>query len=80
MDIEQLGLALNDMFNQYLSSYEKSVVEMFYGLDTDKKSYKEISEILKSNVKSVKQARYIALQKLKTEKVKDYLKEFYDFD
>ena len=77
-DVEQLGLAFEDVFTKYLSEKETLVVAMSFGIGTDRLSGKEISKRLNisdSNVRKIKQRSF---QKLNNEDVKNYLQEFYD--
>ena len=78
-DIEQLGLAFNDVFIKYLTHNEQFVIENTYGLDTDKISNKKIAIQLKTSEANVRKIKQRALDKLKNDEVKAYLQEFYDF-
>ena len=78
-DIEQLGLALQDMFNEYLTFNERYVIENTFGLDGRPLSNKDIAKTLKTSEANVRQIKKRALKTLKTEEIQDYLKEFYEF-
>ena len=79
-DIEQLGLAFDDVFREYLSVKEEIILKSVFGLDTEKLSSKEISKRLNISVSNVDKTKFIALKKLKNEEVKSYLQEFYYFE
>ena len=78
-DIEQLGLALQDVFLDRLSKKEADVIELSYGLDGRKLSTKKIGNELGMSVTNVTSTANRALSKLRNQEVKDYLKEFYEF-
>ena len=77
-DIEQLGLAFDDVFRDLLTEKESLVLSMSFGLDTDRLSGKEISERLNLSESNVRKLKQRALQKLNNEGVRNYLQEFYD--
>ena len=77
-DIEQLGIGLDNVMSKYLSSKEKFVLESHFGVDRPKISSKQIAKELGITVSNVDKTKYIALKKLKTEEIRDYLKTFYD--
>ena len=79
-DIEQLGLAFGDVFNRFLSNKEEAVLRNFFGIDVDRLSVKDIAKILTISESNVKKTKFIALNKLKNDEIKDYLKEFYEFE
>ena len=78
-DIEQLGLAFQDVFLKYLTRKEIQIIEWFYGLDYHKLSTKQIAQRLKITGSNVSKTKHVALQKLNNEEVKEYLQSFYDF-
>lgn len=75
-DIEQLGFALDDVLSRHLSSYERSIVELSFGIECDKHSMKKIAAIHKRSVSAITSAKNTAMQKLKNE---DVIKELEDF-
>ena len=79
-DIEQLGLAFSDVFSDNLSEREELVIRMSYGIGTEKQSMKNIASNFNISVSNVTSTASKALKKLKTNEIKSYLKEFYDFD
>ena len=79
-DIEQLGIALNDVMNECLSYKEKQILEYGFGVDQDKLSSKKIAKKLNISVSNVDKTKFVAIQKLKNKEVKEYLQEFYDFE
>ena len=78
-DVEQLGLAFNDVFNQTLTQNECFVIETSFGLDCKPQSNKKIAEIMNTSEANVRKIKQRGMEKIKTEEIKDYLKEFYEF-
>ena len=78
-DIEQLGLAFQDVFNEYLTFNEQFVIENTFGLDNRPLNNKEIAMHLKTSEANVRKIKQRALKTLKTDEIKSYLAEFYEF-
>ena len=78
-DNEQLGLALEDVFRDFLTTKETVIVMNSFGINTDKLSAKKIADNLRITVSNVNKTKFVALNKLKNDDVKLYLQEFYDF-
>ena len=79
-DIEQLGLAFQDIFRLNLSKKEEFIINAYFGLESDKLSSKTIANRLGITVSNVDKTKFTALKKLKTNEIKNYLKEFYEFE
>ena len=79
-DIEQLAFAFEDVFREYLTDREEMVLKMSFGVDTDKLSSKNIAKALGITVSNVDKTKFISLQKLRNEEVRNYLQEFYEFE
>ena len=79
-DIEQLGIGLDNAMSNYLSNKEKLVLESCFGVDRPKLSSKQIAKDLGITVSNVDKTKFVALNKLKTEETKNYLKDFYYFE
>ena len=77
-DIEQLGIGLDNVMSKYLSNKEQFILESYFGVDRPKLSVKNIADNLDITESNVKFTKHYALNKLKTEEIKDYLKSFYD--
>ena len=78
-DIEQLGLAFEDVFRDYLTKNERYVIEASFGLDDVKLSNKKIAIQLKTSEANVRKIKQRALESMRNDTVEAYLKEFYDF-
>ena len=78
-DIEQLGLALQDVFNEYLTFNERYVIENSFGLDGRPLKNKDIAKTLKTSEANVRKIKERALKSLKNDEIMAYLKEFYEF-
>lgn len=76
-DVFQLAIALDIIMDKTLTVREKRVIEFSYGIDFDKRSAKEIAQLLNTSVAAVNKTKHTALQKLKSDEVKKYLKHFY---
>ena len=77
-DIEQLGIGLDNVMSKYLSNKEKLILESCFGVDRPKISSKKIAQQLGITVSNVDKTKHVALNKLRTEEIKNYLKTFYD--
>ena len=64
--------------NKYLSDKEQMILECYFGVDRPKISVKKIADNLDITESNVKKTKFIALNKLKTNEIKNYLKDFYD--
>ena len=78
-DIEQLGLAIEDIMRNDISQNERSVLEMTFGFNGNYKSNKDIAVYLKTNEVNVRKMKQRALGKLNTEENRRYLQLFYEF-
>ena len=78
---DQTNEFLNDIMNVYMSSLEKMVIKMFYGMDEayDKPvSQKRIAEYCSKNIDNIKKIKQRGLDKLKSEHVKEIIKNYID--
>ena len=79
-DIEQLGLGLDDVMRNNLSNKEQFVLESYFGVDRPKISSKQIAKDLGITVSNVDKTKFVALNKLKNDEIREYLKDFYHFE
>ena len=78
-DVEQLGLAFEDVFRSKLSDKETFVIANSFGIGCDKLPSKDIANRLGITVSNVNKTKFVAIQKLKNEEVREYLQNFYYF-
>ena len=78
---DQTNEFLNDVMNVYISALEKMVIKMFYGIDEayDKPvSQRRIAEYCSKNIDNIKKIKQRGLDKLKSEHVKEIIKNYID--
>ena len=79
-EIEQLAKGLDYLMREVLSNKERQILEMFYGIDGEKFSQKEIAKIWRTSQKVIQVTKNRSIKKLKeypdNRKIIEY---FYDF-
>ena len=78
-DIIQLGIGLDEAMDRTLNFDESKLVKLFYGIDQEKKSYKELSKIFRKNSTSIRKTKQRAIEKLKNEETRKIIQLYYDF-
>ena len=78
-NIIQLGIGLDEAMDKSLSFDESKLIKLFYGIDQDKKSYKELSKMFRKSTKALEITKRRAIKKLKSEETRKIIQLYYDF-
>ena len=73
---EQLSLFLEDFIMRHFKTVDYQIITWFYGIDCERKSYKEIAEILNSNHTAVQVRKKRVVDSLKSDHMKDLISVF----
>ena len=76
-DTLQTRQAMFKAMDHCLTQKEKDIICMKFGIGEDKMSSKEVANHLNITVSNVDKTKFIALEKLDNQEVKDYLEDFY---
>ena len=76
-DNMQTRRALNSAMDHMLTKKEKDIICMTFGIGEDKMPSKEVASYLNISDANVRKTKFIALNKLDNQEVKNYLEDFY---
>ena len=80
---DQLNEFLNDVMDTFISSLEKTIIKMFYGMDEpyDKpRTFIRISEYCSKSETNVKVIKHRAIKKLQDENIKEIITKYIDIN
>ena len=77
--IIQLGIGLDEAMDEFLTFDEAKLIKLFYGIDQDKLSYKQLSKKFRKNTASIRKMKQRAVEKLKNDEARQIIQKFYDF-